>query len=60
MPPIEVITQLLNLGWPAMVTVAVVYVFKRYTDSLNDQIAYLRKRIDDLEARQKQLSERLS
>jgi hypothetical protein len=43
--------QLIELGWPAIVTFMFGYLALRYLNDMKDQIAYLRKRIDDLETR---------
>jgi Tfp pilus assembly protein PilN len=52
-------TQLLQLGWPAIVTVAFAIVAREYMRQMDDQVAYLRKRIDILEEKQKAALERM-
>lgn len=49
---VELFRQLLELGWPALVTLGFVYLARSYMSQVNDEIVYLRKRLDDLEGRQ--------
>lgn len=48
---LSTIKTILDLGWPAVVTLGFIYLAQRYLKDMADQIAYLRKRIDELEAR---------
>lgn len=48
---IGTLQKLLELGWPAIITFMFAYLAIRYLNDMKEQIAYLRKRIDDLEAR---------
>lgn len=47
---IATLKQLLELGWPGIVTAFLVVMAWRYYNDTRDEIAYLRKRIDGLEA----------
>lgn len=47
---VDTLKQLLDIGWPALITIAFVVLAKWYRDDVNEQIIYLRKRIDTLEA----------
>lgn len=47
---VDTLKQLLDIGWPALITIAFVVLAKWYRDDVNEQITYLRKRIDTLEA----------
>lgn len=57
---LDTLKQILDLGWPALVTVAVVVMWTRYTKSVDEEIAYLRKRIDELESKVRAAVERMS
>lgn len=46
---VESLRALLELGWPAIITVAFVILAKWYRDDTQNQIGYLRARVDALE-----------
>lgn len=55
---LNTVKQLLELGWPGIVTFFFGYLAITYINDQKDQIGYLRKRIDDLEAKMHTLIER--
>jgi deoxyribodipyrimidine photolyase len=50
MDVLEAIKELLQLGWPAIVTVAIYLLAKQYMQSVESEIAYLRAQVATLEA----------
>lgn len=52
---LDVFKQILELGWPAIITVFFGYLAITYLRDMKEQIQWLRKRIDDLEARTDQV-----
>jgi len=44
------IKSLLEMGWPALVTVAIFFLARQYMSTVESEIAYLRERIATLEA----------
>lgn len=48
---LNTLKAILELGWPAIITLMFAYLALRYLADRADQIAYLRKRVDDLETR---------
>jgi len=50
MDVLDVVKQLLELGWPAIVTVAIYLLAKQYMTSVESEISYLRAQVATLEA----------
>lgn len=48
---LDTLKQLLEVGWPALVTVGFAYISLRYLQETRETIAYLRAKIEKLEAR---------
>lgn len=47
---INTLKQLLELGWPGIVTAFLCIVAWRYYNDTRDEIGYLRKQLDDLKS----------
>lgn len=47
---LDALRQILELGWPALVTVAFYFLARQYMKTVDEQIVYLRERITVLEA----------
>lgn len=47
---IATLKDILNLGWPAIVTVAFYLLARQYMAGVESEIAYLRAKVDMLEA----------
>jgi hypothetical protein len=47
---IATLKDLLNLGWPAIVTVAFYFLARQYMNGVESEITYLRGKVDLLEA----------
>lgn len=45
---VDTLKQLLELGWPGIVTAFLVVMAWRYYNDTRDEIAYLRKQVDEL------------
>ncbi len=46
---LDTLKSLLELGWPALITVAFAYLAIQYINDQRNQITWLRARVDDLE-----------
>lgn len=46
---IDVFRQILELGWPAIVTIGFLLLAREYVRGVNDEITYLRQRVDKCE-----------
>jgi Tfp pilus assembly protein PilN len=47
---IDTLKQLLELGWPALVTVAVYFIARQYMMTVENEIAFLRTQVEKLQA----------
>lgn len=47
---LSTLKTLLEMGWPALVTVAIFFLARQYMNTVESEIAYLRDRISTLEA----------
>lgn len=47
---IATLKVLLEMGWPALVTIAIFFLARQYMNTVESEIAYLRERIGTLEA----------
>lgn len=47
---VDTLKQLLEMGWPGIVTAFLVVMAWRYYNDTRDEITYLRKQVDDLKS----------
>jgi len=47
---LDTVKQLLELGWPALVTIAIFFLARQYMATVENEIAYLRQQVSTLEA----------
>lgn len=47
---LDTLKQILEMGWPAIVTIAIFFLARQYMATVESEITYLRERISKLES----------